>query len=181
MMKKIATALLLSTVVAAPAFAADAGFYAGVTLGSGRISVPAALGAATKNSDTIYGGLVGYQLDQNWGVEAQYTGIGKFATATGSGKADALGVTAVGTLPLSDAFSLYGKLGFAQVSGKSSTGTLSNANRTSATYGLGVQYNAAPNVGIRFGWDRFGAAVNKAGVKQNFDSNVYTVGAVFKF
>jgi len=34
-MKKIAAVVLLSAVVAAPAFAADEGFYAGVTLGNG--------------------------------------------------------------------------------------------------------------------------------------------------
>ena len=186
-MKKIATALLLSTVVAAPAFAAGNGFYAGVTLGSARVGVPAALGASTKNSDTIYGGLVGYQFTPNWAAEVQYTGVGKFATATGSGKADALGVTLVGTAPLSDAVSVYGKLGFAQSSGKSATGSdavgnlLTNANRTAATYGLGVDFNAARNVDIRLGWDRYGAAVNAGGVKQNYNANVYTVGAVFKF
>jgi OOP family OmpA-OmpF porin len=186
MMKKIATALLLSTVVAAPAFAADSGWYAGVTLGSARISVPAVLGVSTKNSDTVYGVVGGYQFDKNWAAELEYTGAGKFATATGSGKADAFGVTAVGTLPLSDSFGLYGKLGFAQVSGKA-TGTgangaaLSNANRTAATYGLGVKYNATQNVDVRFGWDRFGAAANSAGVKQNYNSNVYSVAAVYKF
>lgn len=186
-MKKIAAALLLSSVVITPAFAAGNGLYAGVTLGSARVSVPSAAGASTKSSDTVYGGLVGYQFTPNWAAEAEYTGAGKFATTTGSGKADALGVTLVGTAPLSDSVSVYGKLGFAQVSGKSATGTgvggaaLSNANRTAATYGLGVSFNVAQNVDIRAGWDRFGAAVNVGGVKQNYNANVYTVGAVYRF
>lgn len=180
-MKKIATALLLSTVVAAPAFAADEGFYAGVTLGSARVGVPAAFGGATKNSDTVYGILGGYQFNKNWAAELEYTGAGKFTTATSTGKADAFGVTAVGTLPMSDTFSLYGKLGFAQVTGKAN-GAAANANRTSATYGLGLQYNVTPAVGIRAGWDRFGAAAKTAaGATQNYNSNVYSVGAVFKF
>lgn len=179
-MKKIATALLLSAAVATPAFAADEGFYAGVTLGNAKVNVPAAFGPATKNSDTVYGVLAGYQFNQNWGAEVEYTGAGKFTTATATGKADAFGVTAVGTLPMSDTFSLYGKLGFAQVSGKAN-GAAGNANRTSATYGLGLQYNATQNVGIRFGWDRFGAAATSGGVKQNYNSNVWGAAAVFKF
>ena len=180
-MKKITAVLLLSTaVVAAPAFAADEGVYAGVSLGSGRTNVPAAAGAATKSSDTVYGVLAGYQFDKNCAAEVEYTGAGKYTTASTSGKADAFGVTAVGTLPLGNAFSLYGKLGVAQVTGKAS-GAVTDANRTSATYGLGVKYDINQSVGIRAGWDRFGAAVNSAGAKQNYNSNVYSVAAVFKF
>lgn len=180
-MKKIAIAALLSSFVAAPAFAADNGFYAGVSLGQARTNVPGAFGASTKSNDTVYGILAGYQFDKNWAAEAEYTGVGKYTTATVSGKADAFAIAAVGTLPMSDTFSLYGKLGVAQVSGKASGGTASNANRTSATYGLGVQYNATQAIGIRFGWDRFGAAANSGGATQNYNSNLWRVAAVFKF
>ncbi len=187
-MKKIAAALLLSTVVAAPAFAADEGFYAGVTLGRSNTGNPFSNATLTKDTDTVAGILAGYQFTKNWGVEAFYTGAGKFTavvgTNTSNGKSDAWGINAVGTLPLSDAFSLYGKLGYAstKTSASSTLGDVTSATRGAATVGLGGVYNVSPAIGIRFGWDRYGAAVNTtASGKANFNSNVYSLGAVFKF
>jgi OOP family OmpA-OmpF porin len=187
-MKKIAVALLLSTAVVAPAFAADNGYYAGVTVGGSRTQNPFVNAALTKSSDTVFGVLGGYQFTKNWGAEAFYTTAGKFtATTTGNtatGKSDAWGVNAVGTLPMSDAFALYGKLGFASVktSASSTLGDVSSATRSAVTVGLGGIYNVNQSVGIRFGWDRYGAAVNTAlSGKGNFNIDTYTVGAVFKF
>lgn len=188
-MKKIAAVLLLSCVVAAPAFAADSGFYAGVTVGRSSTGNIATNTIMTKSSDTVAGILAGYQFTENWGIEAQYTGAGKFAATTGAvnvtGKADTFAVAATGTLPMSDTFSLYGKLGAAstktslsEVPAAGDTG----ATRTALTIGLGLQYNVTPTVGIRAGWDRYGAAWQSAtGQKGNFNTNVYSVGAVFKF
>jgi OOP family OmpA-OmpF porin len=181
MMKKIATALLLSSAVAAPAFAADNGFYAGLNLGRSSVSTPSGV-VLTKKNDTVYGVIGGYQFNQNWGVEAQYTGAGKIPTTTFSGKADTFSVAAIGTMPVSDTFSLYGKLGYASTKSKVSGAGVTGATRGAATYSLGVQYNATPDVGIRFGWDRYGATINDAaGAKHNFNSNVVGVAAVVKF
>jgi OOP family OmpA-OmpF porin len=181
-MKKIVIAALLSAITAAPAFAADEGFYAGVTLGQARTN--AFSGAAlTKSNDTVYGILGGYQITKNWGAEAFYTGAGKWATTTASGKADTYGINAVGTLPLSDAFSLYGKLGYASTKSTASSAPagITGATRNAATYGLGGVYNVTPAVGIRFGWDRYAASVVNTGVTSNYNSNVYSLGAVVKF
>lgn len=180
-MKKIAIAALLSAIVAAPAFAADEGFYAGVTLGQARTGTVAP--AMTKSNDTVLGVLGGYQFNKNWGAEAFYTGAGKWSTTTASGKADAWGINAVGTLPLSDAFSLYGKLGYASTKSTASSvpAAITGATRGAATYGLGGVYNVNPSVGIRFGWDRYAAATATAGVKNNYNSNVYSLAGVFKF
>jgi OOP family OmpA-OmpF porin len=187
-MKKIAIAALLSVVVAAPAFAADEGFYAGVTLGQARTTAPSGV-ALSKSTDTVGGILGGYQFTKNWGAEAFYTGAGKWngvstGGAVGNGKADAWGLNAVGTLPLSNAFSLYGKLGYASTKSTASSAPagLTGATRGAATYGLGGTYNVSPAVGIRFGWDRYGAAIsNNLGAKQNYNSDVYSLGAVVKF
>lgn len=200
MMKKVMASLCVAAtmaVVSVPAFAADNGFYAGVTLGQSRAN--AAAGAVlTKSTDTVYGILGGYQFTKNWGVEAFYTGAGRWAaqnvpaTANSSGKADSWGIVGVGTLPLSDAFSLYGKLGYASTKSTASCAVIatglpcgaagpSGATRNAATYGLGGVYNVTPAIGIRFGWDRFSAATTTAGVTNNSNSNVYSLGAVFKF
>lgn len=190
-MKKIAIVALLSAVVAAPAFAADEGFYAGVTLGRSSTNNPYNFASLTKSTDTVAGILGGYQFTKNWGAEVFYTGAGKFTVlgingVTGNGKTDVWGVNAVGTLPLSDAFSLYGKLGYASAKTTASSSNLivTGATRAAATYGLGAVYNVTPAVGIRFGWDRYAAATlsgNVRGAKDNFNTNVYSLGATYKF
>lgn len=184
-MKKIVAAVLLSAVVAAPAFAADSGFYAGVTLGNGKPNVTPVTGAAlSKNSDFIYGGLAGYQYNKNLAVEVQFTGLGKATDVAGNTtKADALSLTAVGLLPLSDSFEVLGKLGVASAKTASSAlATNLGASRTGLTYGIGAQYNVTQNLGLRLVWDRYAVATaNNIGVKTNANANVMTVGAVYKF
>lgn len=193
-MKKIAIAALLSAFVAAPAVAADNGFYAGVSLGQARSKSPVPGVPMSKTNDTVYGVLAGYQFTKNWGVEGFFTGAGKWqspvlAGVGINGKADTYGLVGTGTLPLSDTFSLYGKLGYASTK-TTSTGTALGlaasfgATRAAATYGVGVQYNVTPAIGIRAGWDRYGAAITNfvaIGAKSNYNVDAYTVAAVFKF
>ncbi len=196
-MKKIAAAVLLSTAIAAPAFAADAGLYAGVTLGQARIKAPANV-MLSKSTDTIGGVLGGYQFNKYWGAELFYSSTGRFtgtdptATTINSGRGDVWGLDVVGTLPLSDMFSLYGKLGIASTKTKASgyviaTGAptaLSGATRSTATGGLGFLFNVTPAIGIRLGWDRYGASVTGsavAGARSDFNIDAWTVGGVIRF
>lgn len=185
-MKKIAAAVLLSAVVAVPAFAADEGFYAGLSLGNGKPGVsPAATVAVNKTSNFIYGGLAGYQYNKNLAVEVQFTGVGKSTDVAGNSlKGDALSLTAVGLLPLDDSFELLGKLGVASVKTTSSGLTATNlgTTRTGLTYGIGAQYNASKNLGLRLVWDRYALATSSAaGVKSNANADVVAVAAVYKF
>ena len=180
-MKKILTVVLLSA-FAAPAFAANSGFYAGVDLGRSSTSNIGAT-ALTQSKDTVLGVLGGYQINKNFAAEAFLTGTGKFAAGAASGKTDAYGIDAIGILPLSDAFSLYGKLGVARTkTSLSNAAPSTGAKRTAATYGLGGQYNVTPAIGVRLGWDRYGAAINNGvGGSQNFNTGVWSVAGVFKF
>ena len=182
-MKKIAAVVLLSAVVAAPAFAADEGFYAGLSLGNGKPgATPGALGLS-KKAEFIYGGLAGYQYNKNLAVEAQFTGLGKATDVAGNSiKADALSLSAVGILPLDDSFELLGKLGVASTKTKSSgLATNLGTTRTGVTYGIGAQYNVNHNLGLRLVWDRYSVATSNAGVKTNTNANVVAVAAVYKF
>ena len=184
---------LCGILVSGAALADDSGFYAGVTAGRSNTSTPPNL-VLSKSTDTVYGLLGGYQFNKYWGAEAFYTEGGRFTgqnlagSVAGSGKADIWGVDAVGTLPLSDGFALYGKLGLANVNTSISTvpvSTLSGATRTAVTYGLGGQYNVTPSFGLRLGWDRYGAETSGAtgivGSKDHYNINTYTLAAVFRF
>ena len=197
-MKKVALSIAFAT-FAAPAFAEDSGFYLGADAGFSRtrdnnvttINTPNAATSRTKGIVGIYGG---YQFTPNWGIEAKFTGAGENrATNPANGnvlnaKSDAFSLTAVGTLPLSDSFSLYGKLGYARTktSVTSTVPTITGTRHGSVTYGLGGQYNVSKTMGIRFGYDAYNSAImdNTAGSrtfgKNTYHSSVYTVGAVFK-
>lgn len=181
-MKKIAAVVLLSTVVATPVFAADEGFYAGFNVGRTTSNVTVT-GAATANKATVAGILAGYQYNKNLAIEVEYTGAGKFNSPGNlTGKTDALSLSAVGIMPMSDAFSVYGKLGLARTTTTATAAAATGKSRTGLTYGLGLQYNVTPAVGIRAGYDRYDSEITGAGVTGGkFSNNKWSVGAVFKF
>ena len=194
-MKKLLAAALLS-VVAVPAFAApaasDGSYYVGVDVGNGKVRPSNCAGgciAASKDNDTVAGIMLGYQYNKNLAVEVKYTGTGKYQVSGNLGefKGDAFDLAVVGIAPINDSFSVYGKLGIASNNMKVS-GTMATAyqdtRRTAATYGVGAQYNATPTVGIRLGYDHFyGKAdpIAAGWTSVDADSDIWTVGAVFKF
>lgn len=180
----------VGTILGAVAFAAPAlaeGWYVGADIGRTKAGTVAPGAAMTKSTDTVGGVFLGYRLTPNFGLEGFYTGGGKFsetlAGKAGSGKTDIYGLDLVGTAPLSDNFGLYGRLGIAnaRTSASSVPAGLAGTNRSAATFGLGVEYDATPQVGIRFGWDRFGAAVANAGAKNNFNINTWSLGILLTF
>lgn len=190
-MKKLIAAALLSVAVA-PAFAAptaDSGYYVGVDVGNGKVRVNDCGGCTpTKDNDTVGGILMGYQYNKNLAVEVKYTGTGKWEdnTVPGDIKGDALVLAVVGIAPINNEFSIYGKLGIASNNSKVSNSAamgVQDTRRTAATYGIGAQYNVTPTVGIRLGYDSYQGKVDSTagGASVDSDSDVWTVGVVFKF
>lgn len=179
-MKKCVFASVMFALATSQVAAADAGLYAGVSLGYANIDPPSTFGSAKDDSDTVVGGIAGYQFNDMFGVEVQYTGAGKFRTATASGKADMLSLSGVATLPLSDAFGLYGKLGIAEAYGNG-TGTARDEDRTAATFGLGMKYSLSRNFDARLGWDRYKASLRNTASSHDYDSDVWSVAAIYKF
>jgi OOP family OmpA-OmpF porin len=194
-MKRITLAVLAAVglVGATTAFAADNGWYVGVDAGSASVGSTFARASMSSTTNTVGGVQLGYQFNKNWGAEIFYTGGGKFISSfsgnTANGKSDVWGVSAIGTMPLSEAFSLYARLGVASsntsVSNSLAIATITGQSRTAATYGLGLQYNVTPAVGVRVGVDSYAlATANGGGVigaTDNINSTVTSLGAVFKF
>ncbi len=162
-MKRIISAVLLSSAIAVPAFAAESPYYAGVQVGNGL---------------TILGG---YQIDKMYSVEADYTDYDGRANINNCGNNNnncgndsSLGVFGVATFPMSlkDAppFSLFGKLGVVRTAW---TYRVDNVNYSDSDISLGIgggaQYDFNKNVSARLGLD-----LNK------YADNLY-IGAIFKF
>jgi OOP family OmpA-OmpF porin len=188
-MKKIAAIAWLSTAISLPAFAADQGFYVGVDAGSANVTAPTSFsGQVGKTTDTSLGILVGYHLDKNWGIEAQYLTAGEIDTVSGANfanvKSDVYSLDLVLTAPVADQFSLYGKAGGAydKADLSSASANYSARTRNMLTFGLGGQYDVSANVGIRLGWDRYFAAFgDNSGNVYNYYSDVYSLAAIYKF
>ena len=72
-----------------------------------------------------------------------------------------LNVAAIGALPVTETFSVFGKFGFFawEVEASDTTAGIgaftAQADGTNASFGLGVSYNFAPNLGVRAEWERF--------------------------
>lgn len=199
-MKSISQGLLVVALMtgfamtSAPVLAQDAGFYAGGAFGQSKIKDACdGLGAGISCDDTdsswkIFGG---YQFNKNFAAELGYVDLGK-ATASAPGvtanvKAKGFEFLGVGTLPLSDGFSAYGKLGFFRWDADASIaipafgalGTFSESG-TDVTFGIGVKYDFTKNVAARLEWQRYKDLGNDATIGKS-DVDVMSIGVVFKF
>jgi OOP family OmpA-OmpF porin len=133
-------------------------FYAGVDVGSTKVD-----GSDRENG---FGGFVGYKFHPNFAVEAGYHRLAKANVyyyedgieAEGEGKFNQADISVIGTLPLSNGFSIFGRLGYnrleikgsATATGYGQTATESfSESESKVLYGAGLSYDFAPNVSGR--------------------------------
>lgn len=194
-MKKILAVVLLSAATTAPAFAGSvdmSNFYAGVTLGAGNASFTAPVaGYLVENpkSKPVYGVFGGYRYNKNLAVELAYTGASYIYTTPAVGgarylsKQTVFAIAAVGTMPVSDAFSVFGKLGVAGASSETNALGEQNTRRFAPTLGAGVEYKFTPNVSGRLSADVYAVAatIPVALVKQNSTATVVNAGISYSF
>ena len=176
-MKKIAIALLLTASIVTPAVAADMQkMYVGVRAGKANTSIDNAV--LNKDNPTGYGVFIGHMFSPSFALEGEYLRLGEVNQGSGGYKSDAYSLSGVGSIPLGEEFTLFGKLGYAKVTSKpSGSNTNGKAKSDGVTYGFGGQYNVTPMVGVRAGWDKY--KLDDGTFKG--DVSLVSVGAVFKF
>ena len=146
--------------------------------------------------DTGYKAYVGIPIHPNWAVEAGYFDLGRFGfdatTApvgglTGSARIRGLNLDLVGFLPITERWSLMGRVGaaYAQTQDRfSGTGAVTvtdpspSRRETHYKYGFGTQYVFTPALSLRLEAERY--RVNDA-VGQRGDVDLYTLGLVYRF
>ena len=91
-------------------------------------------------------------------------------------------VARLGSLPLADRFSVYGKFGFYRADSEVNfnlvvlgSGSASETN-TDITFGVGLRYDFTRNLGLRAEWQRYGDVGDGA-----TDVDVMSVGLIWKF
>ena len=150
----------------------------------------------TDNSSTGYKLFGGYQLTPNFAVEGGYFDLGKFnygsgttpaGSFSGNTRVQGLNLDLVGTLPLSDRFSVLGRVGaaYAQNRGSfASTGfvplSVSNQNRndTNLKVGLGLQYAISDVLSVRAEIERYRISDP---IRNRGNIDMASVGLVYRF
>lgn len=177
-MKVFARAVLAAVVTASglAAFAAHAeGLYFGGNVGASHYKGSEVGGLETDRSDTglkIHGG---YSFTPNFALETGYARLGRFDSPAGRLKGDGVFLDAVGTVPLVDKLSAFGRVGV--FNGKLDSSLLGSERNTNLKVGAGLQYDLTKNVGLRGEWERY--RFNAFGAKSNTD--LYSVGVNYRF
>jgi len=167
-----------------------------------RISSRLVAGGATSASvtdddrDTGYKVFGGYRFNRNFALEGGYFDLGKFGytattvpagTLTGSIKLRGLNLDVVGIVPINEKFSAFGRIGLNHAEARDSfTGTgsvtVTNPNPskrdTNYKFGLGIQYDFTPSLGMRVEAERY--RINDA-VGSKGDVDLVSVGLIYRF
>jgi len=137
---------------------ADGPWYAGAGVGESDFDIP-----GFNDSATGYKVFGGYQFNDNFAAEVGYldSGDAKETAGAASLEVDATGVTAsiVGSLPLGDMFSVYGRLGAifwdAEVEFDDGAGTITEASDSGEDlyYGVGGAMNLGASAALRLEYE----------------------------
>ena len=167
---------------------ADTGFYIGGSIGETTADCNATASTSCDDKDTAWKVFGGYQLNRNFAVELGYSDLGEvsssgpFSTKVESTVWD---LVAVGSIPLGNNFSLYGKLGAYRADAELSTsvGVSGDKSTTDLTYGLGARYDFTRNLGVRAEWQRYQGIEVPSTVLTSGDSDVdvFNIGVLWKF
>jgi len=164
MIKNIAAAAALLAASSA-AFAAQPNtFYAGADVGKTRVS-------DWDERETSYGVFAGYNFHQNFAVEAGYRRLGEEKNYGYKITGDQAALSVIGSLPVAEQVSVYGRLGVNRLEGKVSSGGFSVSDSTTkALVGVGASYAFTPAVSGRVELQRAGSDTTNlsAGVSFQF-------------
>lgn len=201
--------LALAASASTLAIADEPGGYVGGNIGQSRATIDdariargllgagaAAVSIGDNNRDTGYKLFGGYQFNKNIALEGGYFDLGQFGftattlppgTLNGSIRARGLNLDLVGTLPITEKFSAFGRLGLTYTDSRDSfsgTGAVQvtnpspNKREASYKYGLGIQYAVTQALGLRAEVERY--RINDA-VGNRGDSDLIAVGLVYRF
>jgi Outer membrane protein beta-barrel domain len=148
-----AAAMAASTGVLAQQSGASSPFYVGLDVGNADFG---------SDDDTAFKLFAGFQFHPNVAAEVAYSML----YDKGGSEANALEIVAVPMFPVANRFSVFGKFGFAHIDNDPGD------RDTEITYGVGVQFDATPKLGVRAQWQRY---------ETDQEIDLLSVGVVVKF
>ena len=155
------------TIVSSATWAADAHFEWGLAAGASKVTVKdTALALDFKSNGFVFNPYIGYQFTAHWAAEGGYIAGDKTHDTqnTGQGakiqivKNDGWYLSGIGTWPINDTYSVYGRLGYVLWDSKS-TEFIVNAPPTSgssgnALLGVGGGYMVSDTIKLRLEYQR---------------------------
>lgn len=155
-MKRIFAGLALACATSF-AFGADNTWYLGASLGQAEFdSCP---GATCAGHDQAYKVFAGYRWTRNLALEAGYVDFGKVTVTTGDSleiKPRGFAGHLVASWPLTERFSVLGRIGMVYGDAKVSGATGSRSDKgAKAAYGIGAQFDVARDFMVRLEWERY--------------------------
>ena len=208
----ISTTLLLASSAYAGGYAGKTGWNVGADAGLTRnhseaSSLPACPAGATctssiDKSDSTWRARVGYQFNENWGVEGAYEDLGQTYSGTintnnpssysANQDTTAWTLAAVGKAPVSQnrRLKVYGKLGASRWESKRDLQVNANPSvrvkekGTDPVAGIGLEYDVSNQWTVRGGYDRHfnvGKFNNAISGTVEKDVDALTIGASFNF
>lgn len=201
---------VLAAIASQSAVADDAGWYAGANVGQSRAKIDdprirtqllqsglTTTSIVDDNRDTGYKLFAGYQINKNFAIEGGYFNLGRFGyvattvpagTLSGNIKLQGLNLDGVATLPVTDQFSVLGRLGLNYAQARD------NFNRTGAVLpllnpnpsnnqinyklGVGLQYAFTGALAMRLEAERY--RIND-GIGNKGDIDLVSLGLVYHF
>lgn len=185
--------------------------YMGFGVMRGSISIPsvtttvsgvALTGTADKTTDTSFKIYGGYNYNQNWGIEAGYNDLGNSFSIKGTIGGTPYTITSIksynvyfagtGTLPVSNEFSLFAKLGLASNhtdGGKATVGTttanVGTETHTDLLIGVGASYAFTKNWAARLEYENYGKLTGNdvwgTGGSGAFKGSAWNLSAKYSF
>jgi OOP family OmpA-OmpF porin len=185
----------LSLSAATPVFAAgQPGWFYGISLSRPDMQFEIPGIVFSGREDTSYRISAGYKFTPSWKAELNFLGISKpsltsnllYGAGTPEGNGRGLQLVGTGTLPVTEKFGLYGKLGALHSSLESSCATniltCAAADRsTDLSYGVGLRYDFTKTVSVSGEWQRFRHFGGRDIVTGDLDKDFFSVGMGFKF
>ena len=141
----LAGVTVLATVFGASNVAQAQGGYVGASIGQSDYYGFSDNPTGTK----IFGG---YNFNKNFGVEATWYDFGKAKDSGVTVEADGIGFTANGYLPLSNEFSLFGKIGLLMWDADTNVGVSDDG--TDILYGFGGMWNLNKQFALRVEYEK---------------------------
>jgi OOP family OmpA-OmpF porin len=185
-----ASALALSGLLAATQASAQA--FVGASIGQSDVDeeITAGLinsGPQVDSKDNAFKVFGGYMFNRHFGVEGAYVDLGEvsysgsfFGSPVTGGKVETTGfnVAALGSYPVTEEFSVFGKIGLFiwEAEASDTTGGVPFSEKTDGTdisFGLGLNNQFTRNLGVRAEWERF--KLDEA------DADLISVGIVWRF
>ena len=188
-------------------------WYGGVSLGSTKSNVDAgdvntylrsvgfgSPATSANNKDTAYKFLLGYRFSPAVSLEGFYADLGKYSTRStvtnpfvgtvnADYKAKGYGVDLVLSAPMTQVFSVYGRVGIIQAkteatfNSSGSVGLLFNRgskNKTGQHYGVGLLYDITPALALRGEVETY-RKLGDDSTGGELKVDVLSLGAIFRF